>query len=394
MNGMKKMKMQLFGTFRLWNETAVLTEEMLHSNKLTKLLVYLLMNRSSMLTHQKLIELFANENSKNPETALKNQMYLLRKALKVFGSDTYICTGPGNYYWNPEIKVESDYEAFERMADTIKRSQIDEAEKMALCREILACYQGNVSGKVVNEQWMLPKAIWYQSIYVDIVKTFCELLAKQEEWTQIEQICSQVLHTEPLDEDLHCYLMMSLHRQKKYDMALDHYEKTNKQFYESVGIRHPEKLKETFRALLSEDGKTVMNLENLMEEIRENKMPNGVFFCDYQIFRQIYQMEVRRSERLGIAEHIVLFTLQLKGNTTAVDKMLMGGMELLEQTIRTSLRIGDVASRYSQTQFIVLLPMCTYESAQKVVDRILKKFYRAAGKGSLKVYYELSELSS
>lgn len=391
---MKKMKMQLFGTFCLSDGTSVLSEETLHSNKLTKLLVYLLMNRQGMLTHQKLIEFFANENSRSPETALKNQMYLLRKAMKVFGEETYICTGPGTYYWNPQIEVETDYETFEKMADTVKRGGLEDTEKTALCREILSCYRGNVSEKVLNEQWMLPKAIWYQSIYVDIVKTLCELLTASEEWTEIEQICSQVLHTEPLDEDLHSYLIISLYRQKKYDMAMEHYEKTNKQFYESVGIRHPEKLKETFRKLLSEDGKSEMNMEDLMEEIRENKLPNGVFFCDYQIFRQIYQMEVRRTERLGTAEHIVLFTLRLKGRGKTVDKMLMDGMELLEQTIRASLRIGDVASRYSQTQFIVLLPMCTYESAQKVVDRILKKFYRAAGKGSLEVYYELSELSA
>lgn len=76
----------------------------------------------------------------------------------------------------------------------------------------------------------------------------------------------------------------------------------------------------------------------------------------------------------------------------AVDKLLMKGMEELETSIRSSLRTGDVASRYSKTQFIVLLPMCSYESAAKVVMRIQKNFQRTFGKSSLELSYELAEL--
>lgn len=386
--------MKLFGTFVLSNNEVTLGEEELRSNKLIKLLIYFLMNRSSMLTHQKLIEVFWNENSKNPEAALKNQMYLIRNALKVFGEENFICTSMGVYYWNPEIEVETDYEEFEKMVSAVKRDAMSVQEKTELCRRIITCYNGNVTEKIANESWILPKTIWYQSAYTDTIKILCELLAEQNEWKEIEEICNQVLHTDPLDEDIHCWLMRSFHSQKKYDLVLDHYEKTNKQFYESMGIWHPKKLRETFREILSEDGKTVKNMDDIMVEIQEESMPNGVFFCDYQIFRQIYQMEVRRIERIGLAEHVVLFTLRLRGQGTTVDKMLKDGMELLEQAIRTSLRSGDVASRYSQTQFVVLLPTCTYESAIKVVERIKKKFRKTAGKGSLEIYYELSELSA
>ena len=43
---MKKIKMQLFGSFLLANETAVLGEEKIYSNRLTRLLAYLLIYRN------------------------------------------------------------------------------------------------------------------------------------------------------------------------------------------------------------------------------------------------------------------------------------------------------------------------------------------------------------
>ena len=55
---MKKLKMQLFGSFRLDNGEAILGEENFRFNKPTRLLVYLLMNREHMLTHRQLIETF------------------------------------------------------------------------------------------------------------------------------------------------------------------------------------------------------------------------------------------------------------------------------------------------------------------------------------------------
>ena len=78
---MKKVKMQLFGSFLLANETTVLGEEKIHSNKLTRLLVYLLLHRDYMLTHRQLIEVFWEDDTKNPEGALKKLMYRIRNEL-------------------------------------------------------------------------------------------------------------------------------------------------------------------------------------------------------------------------------------------------------------------------------------------------------------------------
>lgn len=395
---MKTVKMQLFGSFSLTDGDAVLGEETLRSGKLTRMLAYIIMNRDSVLTHQKLIEVFWEDNSRNPDGALKNLMYRLRTALKVLGKETYVCTLPGAYRWNPEIEVETDYEQFEQMTAGLRGMgpETEKEEKKKVCRDIIACYRGNVSGRISDESWILPKVTWYQSLYMDTIKVLCEIYEEERNWYDLEMICNQALGVDVLDEDIHCSLIRSLYGQRKYDLAMFRYEKANKLFYENMGIRHPEKLRSVFREMMAGTGEYTTDINSILEEAREPDKPEGVFFCDYQIFRQIYRMEARRIERMGVAEYVVLLTVRRDGRRrgeSSLDQGLIEGLEILESVLKDSLRIGDVASRYSPTQFIILLPTCSYESGITVIERIQKSFYKNIGKRRLELLFELTELS-
>lgn len=392
---MKKIKMQLFGSFSLTDGEVVLGEEQLRSNKLTKLLVYILVNRDSVLTHQKLIENFwIDDDSRNPEGALKNLMYRVRNALKGLGPDNYICTMPYAYRWNPEIEVESDYEEFEALQRALKNAKTPQ-EKKWLCRKILDCYKGNVSAKVAVEEWMIPKVVWYQSAYMDAMKELCNILAEEQEWSELEMNCNRAILEDPFDEDIHCWLLHSLHGQKKYDQVIQQYEKTKKMYYENMGIHYPKKVKAVFEEILSETGEGVTDINGLIQQLKELEKPSGTFFCDYQIFRQMYRIEARRVERLGVAEHLVLMTIRKKGISSEGrgEQIPHEEMEALEQSIKSCLRTGDVATRYSATQFIILLSMCTYESGLKVAERIIENYRKNARRKGLEIVYEISELS-
>ena len=100
---MKKIKLQLFGRFCLQSDTGTLNEEMISSNQLLRLLAYMLIYRDKILTHQNLIEVFWDNDSKNPKGALKNLVYRLRNTLKVLGDEEFICTLSEAYQWNPEV---------------------------------------------------------------------------------------------------------------------------------------------------------------------------------------------------------------------------------------------------------------------------------------------------
>lgn len=393
---MKKIKLQLFGKFCLQSDTGILSEEMISSNQLLRLLAYMLIYRDKVLTHQNLIDVFWDNDSKNPKGALKNLVYRLRNALKEIGDEEFICTLAEAYQWNPEIKVETDYEEWQKLLTEL-RSTIDENKKEELCMKIVDGYNGNVTSRVASESWILSKVMGYQSQYLDAVKTLCGLLEQQKRWAEIESYCNEAMKVDSLDEDIHCMYLRSLYGQNKYDSAMLHYEKVNKMFYESMGNYYPEKLRAEFKKLLAENSESVSDAKDVQKELTSQQEGKGAFVCDYQVFRQIYRMEARRLKRLGMAEYVMFLTIRRKNNVnqeTAADPILEQGMTLLEQQLRSSLRIGDVITRYSVTQFIVMLPACSYESGIKVGERIEKRFLKESKKLKLELRVELQELNA
>lgn len=391
---MKKLKMQLFGSFSMEYDGHVIGEEDLHSNKLTKLLVYILMNRDSVLTHQQLLEVLGNDDSQKPENVLKNLMYRMRKAMSELGDDKFICTSTGAYKWNPEILVETDYEEYEARVEALHK-ETDTQKRKTLCKQIIDSY-GSVSTKVSQETWMLPKTVWYQTGYIEATHRLCEMLEAEGEWNELELICNEAMAVDAFDEEIHCWLLKSMHGQKKYDLAIAQYEKSKKTFYENMGIQPSEELQEAFQDMLADIGEDIKDVSNLLEEMQESERLDGAFICDYHIFRQIYRIEVRRIERSGMAEHMLLLTIRKK-STKHNDKLTESagndGMEALELAIRCCLRAGDVAARYSATQFVILLPMCSYESGVMVAERIQKYFRKLIGKKGIELTWELSELT-
>ncbi len=389
------LKATIFGTFSLSNGTVVLREEDIRANKLVQLLVYIISNRDKALTGKRLSELFWSGNSKNPENALKNLIYRLRSVLRALGPEEYICTQPGGYQWNPEIPVETDYEEFERLSMEIGK-QPDGPAKKELCRKVIDSYRDGVSARLTYGTWLQSQIIKYQATYLKTAKLLCDIYEKEEAWGELEKLCQEVAGHEPLDEDIQCFLVKSLQMQQKFDQALYQYESVKKQFYENLGIEMPEKLQKVFQNVAT-DGKIQLNsIASIQDEAQEKERPRGVFFCDYQIFRQIYRLEMRRIGRLGISEYILLLTVRRVGtfwNGAIADTGLREGASILEQVIKETLRIGDVAARNGPTQYVVLLSACSYEAGLLVTKRIRKNFLRRIKNRKIELKYELEELS-
>lgn len=390
------LEAMIFGTFSLSDGEAVLREEDIRAGRLVQLLVYLISHKDKVIMKKRLIELFCSGNSKNPENALKNLVYRLRNELKALGPEEYICTQPGGYQWNPEVPVETDYEKFKRLDSEI-RKQPDGPEKKLLCQKTLACYRGDVSIKLASETWIQNQAVDYQATYLRVAKILCDIYERENGWEELEALCRKVVEYEPLDEDIQSWFIMSLQKQQKYNQAMSQYETAKKQFYENLGIRAPEKLQDTFQKVVTDGRIQLGSIESIMEEAGEKEEPHGVFLCDYQIFRQIYRLEVRRVGRIGISEYILLLTVRRVGSLWAgavSDSGLAEAVALLEKTVRETLRIGDVASRSSFTQYVILLSACSYEAGISVVKRIRKNFLKKVKNRRIELEYELEDLSS
>lgn len=142
------------------------------------------------------------------------------------------------------------------------------------------------------------------------------------------------------------------------------------------------------------EARKAQELEPLLAKMREEN-PRGAFVCDLSMFCQVLRLEARQIQRLGIKEYVLLVTLQGEeetGGAQLTDPQVEKGMELLATVLQQSLRSGDVITRCGTKQFLVMLPCCTYEAAEKVAQRLLKKFENVSERADVSVRYELEEL--
>lgn len=132
------------------------------------------------------------------------------------------------------------------------------------------------------------------------------------------------------------------------------------------------------RKIVSEESSTVVDLEvvkNMMEQ--GMVQTTGAFSVAYDEFKKIYDFVIRYVTRKKQQVQIVLFTLSM-GNEYLAGLSMEGAMEVLEESVVSSLRAMDAGTKYSNKQYIVLLLDTDIENGKKVAERVIRKFYRDA----------------
>ena len=390
------MQMNIFGGFSLSDGQVSVNESTLHSNKLNRLLIYILLHRDRDLSHQELIDTFwQEEHSRNPEGALKNLVYRLRSELRVFGTQELILTLPGAYRWNPEVRLQTDYEEMDALTEAVKKEDMPE-RKRYLAEKAIALYKKEAPFRASQESWLLSRLTYYRLQYLETVKVLCGIYEKEQEWDAIERVTTQALDVDGLDEDLHYWRIKSQIGAQNYEQALQYYDYGKKLFYDHLGIRDVERFHEIYNDILSLSTNQMSDISSLVDSVTEKEEPREVFVCEYPVFREIYRVEARRIRRTGIAEYMLLITMKSsstsKSDAQSLEERIRIGMQILEDLLKRTLRAGDVVAQYSNTQYVVLLPACKYESTGLVADRIERLFRTEAGKRRLVLQFEVEEV--
>ena len=118
-----------------------------------------------------------------------------------------------------------------------------------------------------------------------------------------------------------------------------------------------------------------VDLNVIMQNLQEEEGRQGAFYCEYSLFREIYQLESRSISRNGQSVYLCLLSVT-DGNSNRVEskKQQNAAMGQLRKAIQFSLRRGDVFTRYSVSQYLILLPTISYENCEMVLKRIVRNF--------------------
>ncbi len=381
-NTEKCLQVKMFGEFSIRLGDQILTDDISRIKKVWMLIEYLLINRRSAISQDKLIEILWNdEGSDNPVGALKNLVYRARTVLKtlddVNGAEM-IQYATNSYGWNDEIPVVIDAEEFETLGREAAEAT-DENVKVEKYRRAINLYHGTFLPKSSYAEWVMFKSTHYATLYNDYALRAAEILHQQCRYEDLVALCEQAVEYDQFDERIHRYLMEGYAGTGQNNRALAHYNYITNLFYKEFGVSLSEETKRQHKTLVEAFHNLEMDLSIIRDELKETYIQNkGAYFCDdYEVFKNIYRVQARMITRTGLSIHLGMITLVDHEGNIPAKEVLQPTMQRLTECVLGGLRRGDIVWRYSPSQIVVMLPMATYENSKKVINRLVLDFRKA-----------------
>lgn len=214
-------------------------------------------------------------------------------------------------------------------------------------------------------------------------------MLKAERYQQVVELCDQAKLMEQMDLRVHEMKMAAYLKLNQPQNALDYYNQVANLCYSNLGMEVPDHLKELYELILqSLPTQKPVDVEELEKGLREEKLSSGTFYCNYDIFKNIYQINVRAARRALRSRFLVLLTLREGGTQEHIDDET----ETLRQVISEQLRKNDVFSQYNVAQYSVILAAQNIEGCEKAMRRIMDKYCQRRKFDTVTLEYEIKQI--
>lgn len=371
-----RLEVSLLGGCSISCAGRAIDTDALHSKKIWQLLGFLITYRHREVTRSELLgAVYAEDASANPTNALKTLMHRVRASLDALGGPggkNIILQREGGYCWNNALNTRVDTEEFDALFAAAQAEE-DADRGLELRLRAIKLYRGDYMPKFAMESWVLPIYIYYHSRYMQLVHEAVERLSQKGEYDEAVDVCYAAIAIEPFDDSLYCRLIKALVNLGQNQAALSQYEKTKKLFFSEFGVTPSEELQALYRETLKSTHSVETDISEVKRKLYQDE-DGGAFFCEYEIFKDIYNVAVRAAARTGKPMHVCLLTAGSAEGRALSAKAMDGAMNRLIESVRRSLRRGDCFARYSVSQLILLLPLNTNETVERVLRRLARNF--------------------
>lgn len=214
----------------------------------------------------------------------------------------------------------------------------------------------------------------YKEMYEEAMKKLCQYLMDQQEYEKVLNLVDPACKMYPFDEwqtvKIDCYIAMN-----RYQDALKEYEDTAQMLMDELGIAPSERMMQQFKVMSSRLTNRPQIISEIKGVLQEEIHQPGAFYCNYPGFRDTYRLMRRTMERNGQSVYLLVCTLiDYKGHPLGASDKLDTLSDTLFHAIKGSLRRTDTFTKYSQTQFLVMLMGTNEENCQIVIKRIRNRF--------------------
>jgi len=394
----RQAAIRLLGAFQITADGKTITAEELHSSRMEKLLLYIFSHTEKECTASALTKtLWPDEDEADKYGALRTMVHRLRKYLtEALGEDSLEIVrvkGSGGYYYSYPGEVVVDAVQMEKLYTDSTLADNEQTEA-ALLRKCVNCYKGEFGEAYSEEYWVLTRQSYYRTLHERAVRRLSALLMKMKEYSETEELCRKASVMDPYQEDFHCLLMEALMAQGKNLEAQAHYMETVDALYDALGVDPSDELKLAYEKTLQQVKNREFALGQLRTDMGKEEYNKGTFFCGYEVFKKICELELRLQKRLGVSVYLGLLTVTVTQKAKADEAQVQlraRAMDDMKKVIYDSLRDSDIFTRVSANQYMILLQSCNYENAKLVMKRVIDAYQSLELRVKAQLKYSLTE---
>lgn len=365
------LKIYTLGRFEIIKGDHVITAGKRKSYRLWELFGYLLTHRNRMIPSSALIDmLWSDQDIVDPEHALQNLIYRLRKTLTTnnLASSThqYITLNQGFYRFHPSAQFWLDTDEMEALSKHAKEvGNKDSAKAITAYRQALALYQGMYLPEHTSLNWITPVRNYYQQLYVNCTLELAEHLGKLNQPESIRKLCETALVVEPYEEQFHHLYIQSLILTSKIKEAHKYQRYLESKIYPEIGIQPDETVNTLLEQALLSDKNKLKNLSTNLRLIR----PSEQSYEPENHPIPLRQNSIHEDSSNGYWSA----SISVIGSTNVND--LENTKEALRVAIEANIRNNDLLTKWHDNQYIVVFFDSREEQAQQVINRIKFDFY-------------------
>lgn len=318
-----------------------------------------------------------------------NLLYQARKKLKSAGfpGDKYIEGTNGVFLPEAEIPLYVDAIEFRKLCRDAE-AEADSRIRRELYKEAFALYKGELLPDLSTEVWVIQESVALGRFYEKCIQYLGAAAQDEKNYDEMYRVYEKARDIYP-DHDWQVYMIQALILKKDYQAAYKLYDDIVVYYQEKLGLPVSEALRECFRQIEESSRNFSDDITDIQANILvddkdafpkdEAKHP-GAYFCTFSVFSAAYHILRRNMERRGVSVYMMLCTLvDYKGEFIQNEDKLIKRMEALKTAIHDSLRQGDVYTKYSNSQYLILLVGARADDFNIIGKRIAGNLKTAAG---------------
>jgi len=380
------LNVKMFGKFSLTYMGKEVTPGRNNASKFTQLLQIVWLSGENGISKDELVNsLYGDEETTNVGNSFNNLIYQMRKQMVAAGlpAESYIKKQKKIFVSDPAVPIWIDVLEFKDNYNKALQAETPD-DKYSYFKKAFDLYQGELLPTLSTETWVIIESVSLRKMYDEIVTFIGKYLLDKKEYDEAFVVYGKAADIYP-EGDWQIGQIEALINKGDYKNAFRVYDEATSYYTNELGVPVPSKFMQIYHKMSQKIDNIPGQIGQIQAEMTKERKnieidDNGAYDCSYPSFIDAYHILSRNMERTGYSVFMMLCTLvDYEGKMIRNSEKLASRSKALWEAIHTTLRQGDTFTRYSNSQYLVLLVGTSQEDCEIIYKRINKKLKEIAG---------------